>query len=81
MVTSDLEYGNTTIEGILKKDSPVGVKGQYMIVLDDLRPILLDIVGIDSLLGQTVTAKGYLSPGEGVLPITMSVSEIQATLK
>lgn len=79
MITSDLEFGNTTIEGTLRKDAPAGTKGEFVIVLDDMQPIILDVVGIDNLLGQKVTAKGYLYPPDGEQSMTMVVSSIETT--
>lgn len=78
---SSLEYGDTTITGTLRKDSPIGQAGQYILVLPDARPILLDIDGLDNLLGSTVAVTGYLLPADGVQPMTMTVNSIETTSK
>ena len=59
-----LEYGDTTVSGTLRKDSPVGQDGNYLLILDDSRPVLLDVKGIDNLLGQYVSVQGTLLPPE-----------------
>ncbi|MFH2085252.1 MAG: hypothetical protein ABII21_00450 [bacterium] len=72
-----LEYGNTTVEGTLRKDAPAGSPGNFILVLSDSRPILLDVQGLDHLLNQTVTVSGLLSPAaETSAPMTMVVSQL-----
>ena len=74
---ASIEYGDTTITGILRKDVPVGQAGNYLLILSDNRAVLLDAQGLDSLLGNSVTVTGYLMPAEGDLfPMTMNVSSL-----
>jgi hypothetical protein len=67
-----LTEGEATITGILQKDSPAGQEGNYIIILSDMRAVLLDVQGLDSLLGKTVSASGILA----LDPPAMSVSTI-----
>lgn len=55
-----LEYGHTTIEGTLRKDSPKGKDGSFFIVLPNMEVVFLDVDGIDNLLGQEVRVTGNL---------------------
>ncbi len=71
-----LEYGDTTISGTLRKDSPIGQDGNYLLILDDSRPILLDVKGLDNLLGFPVTAQGYLLPADNNNPMFMTIKSI-----
>jgi|GEM_PF-3035744 len=71
-----LEYGDTTITGVLRKDSPVGKVGQYTLILKDTRAIFLDVKNIDSLLGSQVYVQGLLIPPEGKTPGFMKVNKI-----
>lgn len=73
----NLTYGETTVTGELRKDVPIGEDGNFLLVLADSRVIVLDISGVDHLVGQTVTLKGNLSPSAGQdLPLTMNVQEL-----
>lgn len=77
LITQDtLEYGDTTVVGTLRKDAPVGKPGTYLLVLSDSRAILLDVKGLDNLLGLSVSATGYLLPADGDTPMSMTVSSI-----
>lgn len=67
-----LYYGQTTITGILQKDSPDGIKGKYVVILSDMRAVTLDIQGLDPLLTELVSVSGLLSPN----PLSMKVSSI-----
>ena len=72
-----ITYGDTVVTGTLRKDTVVGQSGNYLLVLNDGRPILLDAQGLDGLLGSSVTATGYLSPAESSLsPMTMTIKTI-----
>ncbi len=72
-----IQYGETTVSGLLRKDSPEGVDGNYLLVLDDSRIVVLDVVGLDKLVGSTVSVSGILTPASDELhPMTMSVSTI-----
>lgn len=73
---TNLEYGDTTVSGTLRKDSPVGQDGNYLLVLDDSRPVFLDVKGLDHLLGFSISVTGYLSPADGDTPISMTVNTI-----
>lgn len=55
-----LQLGDTTLTGTIRKDSPAGQEGKYILILDDSRPVFLDIVGIDNLINFKVVVKGYL---------------------
>jgi hypothetical protein len=57
-----LTYGNTTITGILQKDSPLNQPGAFILVLPDMRVVFLDAQGIDGLVGKVVGVSGYLTP-------------------
>lgn len=73
-----LTYGDTTITGTLRKDTAVGEEGNYILVLDDGRPVLLDAQGLDGLLGATVSVSGTLSPSaDSLSPMTMIVNTIE----
>lgn len=73
-----IEFGQTTLSGKLTKDTPLGTKGNYLLVLSDSRPVLLDVQGLDSLVGKTVSISGILSPAvKPGDPIIMTVSEIK----
>ena len=61
-VVTPLSYGDSTLIGTIRKDAPVGVAGNYLLVLSDGRPIALDSQGIDALIGVKVRADGFLSP-------------------
>lgn len=74
--TIPLEYGDTTISGTLRKDSPVGEDGKYLLILSDSRPVLLDAQGVDNLLGLSISVTGYLLPTDGDTPISMTVNTI-----
>lgn len=78
---AELSFGNTTLLGTLRKDSPVGIEGKYILVLKDGRPIVLDIKGLDNLIGLPVTVSGNLSPSDSSHPMSMVVSSIEATLQ
>jgi hypothetical protein len=72
-----LTYGDTTISGTLQKDSPVGEDGAFFLVLSDMRVVMLDVTGIDSLLGLAVSVSGELAPATTATgPITMTVKTI-----
>jgi len=75
---SPVTYGDTTVTGTLRKDTAVGEVGNYILVLDDGRPVLLDAQGLDGLLGATVSVSGTLSPSANSLsPMTMIVNTIE----
>lgn len=77
LITQDtLEYGDTTVVGTLRKDAPVGKPGTYLLVLSDSRAILLDVKGLDNLLGLSISVTGYLLPADGDTPMSMTVSSI-----
>jgi hypothetical protein len=75
-----VESGNTTISGILRKDSPAGKAGKYILLLGDGSPVLLDIKGLDTLIGMKVFAIGYLYPATESNPI-MSMAVTKITLE
>lgn len=77
---SAISYGNTTITGVLRKDSPVGESGNYLLILDDSRPVVLDVKGLDHLLGNKVMVSGYLLEATKVRPLFMKVNTITLTL-
>jgi hypothetical protein len=65
-ITPDsLNYGETTVIGELRKTAPAGEVGEYLLALPDSRVIVLDISGVDHLVGQTVILKGELFPSAG----------------
>ena len=68
-----LTYGDTTIDGVIQKDSSIGQKGNYYLVLPDMRHILLNIQGLDKFIGLNVSVQGYLSPATENAPMTMIV--------
>lgn len=75
---SPVTYGDTTVTGTLRKDTAVGEVGNYILVLDDGRPVLLDAQGLDGLLGATVSVSGTLSPSpDSLSPMTMIVNTIE----
>lgn len=77
---AQLEYGQTTISGIIQKDVPAGKKGTFLLVLSDSRPVLLDVQGIDNLIGLKVSVTGTLSPSpDSFSPMSMVVQKITVT--
>lgn len=73
-----ISYGDTTVMGTLRKDTAVEEEGNYILVLDDGRPVLLDAQGLDGLLGATVSVSGTLSPSaDSLSPMTMIVNTIE----
>lgn len=74
---SPVTFGDTIVTGSLRKDAPIGEKGNYLLVLPDGRPILLDAQGLDGLMGADVTVTGYLSPAaDKSSAMTMAVNTI-----
>lgn len=78
-VVTPLEYGNTTLSGVIQKDAAVGDVGKYYLVTSDSHTILLDAQDIDAMIDETVVATGYLTPpaAEGDLPY-MIVSSMES---
>lgn len=73
-----IQYGDTTITGKLQKDTAIGIEGNYLLVLADGKLILLDIQGLDSFVGQSITISGTLSPASAKgLPMTMTITSIK----
>lgn len=62
LVTEPLTYGDTTLTGIIQKDRPAGVSGNYYLSLANGQVVMLDAQGIDAMIGTTVTVSGNLSP-------------------
>jgi hypothetical protein len=75
---TELEYGNTTITGLLTKDASDGKAGTFIVVLPDSRPVTLDAPGLDSMVGSTVEVAGLLIPGDSMFPMKMFVESIKA---
>jgi hypothetical protein len=73
---SVITYGNATVTGVLRKDSAVEESGNYLLILDDSRPILLDVKGLNHLLGNKVSISGYLLEENTQRPLFMKVTEI-----
>lgn len=73
---TNLTYGDTTIEGILTKDSPASVKGTFLVVLPDSRPVVLDAPGLDGMIGNSVVVSGKLVPADDIFPMMMFVKTI-----
>jgi hypothetical protein len=74
----EIQYGETTVSGVLRKDSPAGGEGNYLLELDDMRIIVLEVSGVDNLLGQNILVSGILSPATSELhPMSMLVSLIK----
>jgi hypothetical protein len=71
-----LTYGETTVSGILQKDSAVSSSGNYLLILPDSRPITLDVKGLDNLLGMSVNVSGFLLPADQYGPMFMQVKTI-----
>lgn len=73
-----IEYGNTTVAGRLQKDTPIGISGNYILVLADGSPVLLTSKGLDPFVGKTVFVSGILLPKINPnLMMTMDVSSIR----
>lgn len=69
--------GETTLTGVLRKDSPVGEPGGFFLALEDGKPVTLDIEGMDHLIGLSVSLTGHLTPSLGPhLPMVMQVSSL-----
>lgn len=79
ITTDTLMYGNTTLSGTIRKDSPLGKNGRYMLILEDSRPVALDVVGLDNLIGFKVKAIGYLLEATTDRPLFMKVDSITLT--
>lgn len=79
VTTPTLQYGNTTLTGRLQKDSPMGETGNYLLILPDGRPVLLDSKNLDPIIGLNATVSGILSPAsQPGAPMMMIVKEISA---
>ncbi|KKU45982.1 MAG: hypothetical protein UX64_C0016G0002 [Microgenomates group bacterium GW2011_GWC2_46_7] len=77
VIGTPLEYGDTTLVGTLRKDTPVGEPGTFLLILSDGRPIILDSQGLDNLLGSRLRVEGYLSPGsDEVQGATLAISSL-----
>lgn len=78
VVTDPLEYGETSLTGVLSKDTAVGEVGNYYLNLTDGRSVILDVQGMDDFLGLTFTASGFLNPpnSNSILPF-MSVTSME----
>ena len=75
-----LQYGDTIVTGKLQKDTAIGIEGNYLLVLADGKLILLDIQGLDSFVGQSVTISGVLAPASAKgLPMTMTLTSIKTS--
>lgn len=69
--------GETTLTGVLLKDSPVGEPGGFFLALEDGKPVSLDIEGMDHLIGVSVSLTGHLTPSLGAnLPMVMQVNSL-----
>jgi len=79
ITTDTLMYGNTSLTGTIRKDSPIGKNGRYMLILEDSRPVALDVVGLDNLIGLKVKAIGYLLEATTDRPLFMKVDSITLT--
>lgn len=77
--SASLNYGETTLTGVLNKNAPAGEEGDYLLVLPEGNVIVLDVEGVDNLLGLTISAQGFLLPPiETISPINpyMRVSSV-----
>lgn len=79
VVSEPLTYGETSVTGILRKDSPVGEPGLYILAESTGRAIILDIADADPMIGLDVTVSGFLTPAvdSASLPV-MTVSEMRS---
>lgn len=60
-VPSSTQYGEVTLSGTIRKDTPVGESGNYFLVLDDNRVLLiLTSDDLDTLLDTRVLVTGFL---------------------
>jgi hypothetical protein len=76
---TQLEYGETTVTGVISKDTATGEQGNYLLVLPDGRPIALTMDGLDRFVGSRVTIAGTLLPAVGdSIPLNMTVDSITA---
>lgn len=78
VIAEPLEYGDTTLTGILRKDSAVGKTGKFYLALKDGQTVELSYSkNLDNMISKRVTVMGYLTPKSGaqVYPV-MTVSNI-----
>lgn len=73
-----LEYGQNILKGRLYKDTSVEKEGNFFLIINDGKQVLLDIQGVESFLNQKVEAEGILTPGSTPdLPLNMTVTSIK----
>lgn len=72
-----LQYGKTTLSGTVQKDTTATQKGNYLLVTESGKGILLDIPNLDLLIGKKVIVKGTLVPPSETIDVPiMLVAEI-----
>jgi hypothetical protein len=75
-----LTYGVSTVNGTMTKTTSAAKNSQYILILPDTRPILLNAQGLDNLVGRQVSVSGILTPKiDDMTPMTMFVNTITVT--
>jgi len=59
--TISLESGPITLEGVIRKDAPLGQPGSYLLILSTGQPIALDVDDLDPLVGLESVISGNLA--------------------
>lgn len=79
VIEEPVVYGETTITGNLYKDAAIGKPGNYYLATDNNKAFMLDVTGVDQMVGLSVTVSGYLYPpaSESTLPY-MIVSDMRS---
>lgn len=70
-----LEYGSTMISGVVQKDSNSAEGGVFLLALADGRAVILDVQGIDHLVGLNVSVKGNLTLTQTDKPYLIMIVE------
>ena len=52
--------GTVEIVGLLQKDSPLGVVGQYLLITSDGNIFIIKLDGLDQMVGSNVIARGII---------------------
>lgn len=76
-IGSAFEYGDTSLTGVIRQSSSFEEDGTFILSLADSRPVLLDVGGLENLVGTSVLVTGFLNPPDGEIPMTMQVSSIE----
>lgn len=60
-IISDYMFGNVQLDGYLQKDSSIGTKGNYILVINDQYHLLVEQQGLDYFVGKKVVVTGEVT--------------------